>query len=78
MFKFSLDEAPACGRRGSLSSKQLVGVQSRPLSQFAGSGHTEKANDLTVARRQKHRGMQRSLDTSDALTTLKTLMLNRG
>ncbi len=35
-------------------------------------------NDLLVARRQKARGMQWSWDTSDALTALRTLMLNRG
>jgi hypothetical protein len=50
----------------------------RQQRQFIGSGHAEKANDLIVARRQKHRGMHWSLDTSNALATLKTLMLNRG
>ena len=46
--------------------------------QFNGSGHVEKANDLLVARRQKHRGMHWSLETSDSLCALKTLMLNHG
>jgi hypothetical protein len=46
--------------------------------QFNGSGHVEKANDLLVARRQKHQGMHWSLDTSDSLCALKTLMLNHG
>lgn len=46
--------------------------------QFNGSGHVEKANDLLVARRQKHRGMHWSLQTSDSLCALKTLMLNHG
>lgn len=46
--------------------------------QFNGSGHGEKANDLLVARRQKHRGMHWSLATSDALAALKTLVLNHG
>jgi hypothetical protein len=43
-----------------------------------GSGHVEKANDLIVARRQKGRGMQWSLETSDALAALRTLLLNGG
>ena len=43
-----------------------------------GSGHAEKANDLIVARRQKNRGMQWSIETSDALAALRTLMLNGG
>ncbi len=46
--------------------------------QFNGSGHVEKANDLLVARRQKHQGMHWSLQTSDSLCALKTLMLNHG
>jgi len=46
--------------------------------QFNGSGHVEKANDLLVARRQKHRGMHWSLETSDSLCALKTLMMNHG
>jgi hypothetical protein len=45
---------------------------------YIGSGQAEKANDLIVARRQKHQGMHWSLETSDALATLKTLMLNQG
>ena len=50
----------------------------RRQCQYIGSGHVEKSNDLLVARRQKKRGMHWSLDTSDALTALKTLMLNEG
>jgi hypothetical protein len=46
--------------------------------QFNGSAHVEKANDLLVARRQKHQGMHWSLDTSASLCALKTLMLNHG
>ena len=46
--------------------------------QFNGSGHVEKTNDLLVARRQKHQGMHWSLETSDSLCALKTLMLNHG
>jgi len=45
---------------------------------YIGSAHSEKANDLIVARRQKRRGMHWSLTTSDALAALKTLMLNDG
>ncbi len=52
--------------------------QRRIEQQYIGSGQVEKANDLLVARRQKARGMQWSWDTSDALTALRTLMLNRG
>ena len=52
--------------------------QRRRQRQFIGSGHAEKANDLLVARRQKHRGMHWSLETSNALATLKNLMLNGG
>ncbi len=50
--------------------------QRRIDQQYIGSGHVEKANDLIVARRQKRRGMQWSLETSDALAALRTLMLN--
>ena len=46
--------------------------------QFNGSGHVEKANDLLVARRQKHQSMHWSPETSDSLCALKTLMLNHG
>lgn len=45
---------------------------------YIGSAHAEKANDLIVARRQKSRGMHWSLETSDALAALRTLMLNGG
>jgi len=38
----------------------------------------EKANELIVARRQKGPGMQWSLETSNALAALRTLMLNGG
>ena len=52
--------------------------QRRIEQHYVGSGHVEKANDLIVARRQKNRGMQWSLETSDALAALRTLMLNGG
>jgi len=52
--------------------------QRRINQQYLGSGHVEKANDLIVAGRQKGRGMQWSLATSDALAALRTLMLNGG
>jgi hypothetical protein len=45
---------------------------------YIGSGHVEKTNDLLVAQRQKGHGMHWSLDTSDALAALRTLMLNGG
>jgi hypothetical protein len=47
-------------------------------NQVNSSAHVEKANDLLVARRQKHKGTHWSLDTSDSLCALKTLMLNHG
>ena len=52
--------------------------QRRINQQYVGSGHVEKATDLIVARRQKGRGMQWSLATSDALAALRTLMVNGG
>ena len=50
----------------------------RAQQQYIGSAHVEKGNDLIVARRQKHRGMHWSEQTSDALAALRTLMLNGG
>jgi hypothetical protein len=50
----------------------------RREQQYIGSGQVEKANDLLVAKRQKGRGMHWSLETSDALVALRTLMLNGG
>ncbi|MEM4204622.1 MAG: hypothetical protein QXS54_11185, partial [Candidatus Methanomethylicaceae archaeon] len=52
--------------------------QRRRQRQYIGSAHAEKGNDLIVAGRQKKQGMHWSLDTSDALAALKTLMLNGG
>jgi len=52
--------------------------QRRIEQQYIGSGHVEKANDLIVARRQKGRSLQWSLETSDALAALRTLLLNGG
>jgi len=52
--------------------------QRRINQQYIGSGPVEKANDLIVAGRQKGRGMQWNLQTSDALAALRTLMLNGG
>ncbi len=46
--------------------------------QYIGSGHTEKFNDLLVARRQKGQGRHWSDETSDALAALRTLLLNGG
>jgi len=45
---------------------------------YIGSGHTEKLNDLLVARRQKGAGHHWSQETSDALAALRTLLLNGG
>jgi hypothetical protein len=45
---------------------------------YIGSAHAEKACDLIVARRQKHKGMHWSELTADGLAALKTLTLNRG
>jgi hypothetical protein len=52
--------------------------QRRREQQYIGSGQVEKANDLLVARRQKHRDMQWSEATSDGLAALRTLVLNGG
>jgi hypothetical protein len=52
--------------------------QRRQDCQYIGSGHVEKANDLIVAQRQKGAGMHWSVQTSDALAALRTLMLNGG
>jgi hypothetical protein len=52
--------------------------QRRRERQYIGSGQVEKANDLIVAQRQKGAGMHWSLETSDALAALRTLMLNGG
>ncbi len=46
--------------------------------QYIGSGHTEKLNDLLVARRQKGQGRHWSQETSAALAALRTLLLNGG
>jgi len=50
----------------------------RSEREYIGSGHVEKANDLIVAKRQKGAGMHWSLESSDALAALRTLMLNGG
>lgn len=50
----------------------------RRQQQYLGSGAVEKANDLLVARRQKHHGMHWSEAMSDALAALQTLRLNGG
>jgi hypothetical protein len=50
----------------------------RAQRHYIGSAHVEKGNDLIVARRQKHHGMQWSEQTSDALAALRTLLLNGG
>jgi len=43
-----------------------------------GSGLGVKANDRSVVRRQKRRGMQWGAQISDALAALRTLALNEG
>lgn len=50
----------------------------RARRRYIGSAHTEKGNDLIVARRQKHQGMHWGEETSDALAALRTLLLNGG
>ena len=57
----------------------LPNYQARRIQrEYIGSAHTEKANDLIVARRQKHQGMHWSETTSDSLAALRTLVLNDG
>jgi hypothetical protein len=50
----------------------------RRRRQYSGNGLGEQANDRIVARRQKRRGMQWGVQTSDALAALRTLRLNGG
>ena len=50
----------------------------RARRRYIGNGLGEKANDRIVARRQKRRGMRWSVQTSDALAALRTLLLNEG
>ena len=52
--------------------------QRRAQRQYIGSAHTGKANDLLVARRQKHQGMHWCEASSDGLAALRTLLLNGG
>jgi hypothetical protein len=57
----------------------IVNYQERRANRvYIGSGHAEKANDLIVSRRQKHKGMHWSEATADGLAALKTLVLNNG
>jgi hypothetical protein len=50
----------------------------RAQRHYIGSAHAEKANDLLVARRQKHQGMHWREASSDGLAALRTLLLNGG
>jgi hypothetical protein len=50
----------------------------RCLRRYIGSGHSEKDNDLLVARRQKGKGMHWSAQMSDSLAALQTMRLNRN
>lgn len=50
--------------------------QRRANCQFNGAGMVEKENDLLVARRQKHRGMQWIAQGADFICALRTLWFN--
>jgi len=50
----------------------------RRQRRYIGSGLRKKANDRSVARRQKRWGMQWGAQTSDALAAVRTLALNEG
>jgi len=50
----------------------------RRAQQYIGSGHVEKTTDLLVARRQKGQGRHWSVEMSDALAALRTVLLNDG
>jgi hypothetical protein len=66
---------------GYLAARQpyIPNYRQRRANQFyIGSAHAEKACDLIVARRQKHKGMHWSEKTADGLAALKTLTLNRA
>lgn len=52
--------------------------QCQRRGQVIGSGWSEKANDLLVARRQKGRGMRWGEAVSDGLAALQTLLWNGG
>ena len=50
----------------------------RARRMYIGSVYAEKACDLIVSRRQKHKGMHWSRETDDSLAALKTLVLNEA
>lgn len=50
----------------------------RAQRHYLGSAHADKATDLLVARRQKHRGMQWREASSDGWAALRTLLLKGG
>ena len=50
----------------------------RRQRQYCGNGLAEKANDRIVVRRQKRRGMQWNMASSDGLAALRTLLLDEG
>ena len=50
----------------------------RQMRSYIGSGHSEKDNDLLVARRQKGKGMHWSAAMSDSLAALQTVRMNGG
>jgi len=50
--------------------------QRRANCQYNGAGMVEKENDLLVARRQKHRGMQWVPNGADVICALRTLWFN--
>ncbi len=61
-------------RRGSIPN---YGAR-RANRQYIGSGLVENANNILIATRQKSHGKHWSLDTSDGLTALATLLNNGG
>jgi len=73
-----MSQKGVCGERTSCITITRTDPD-EPSGQYnIGSGHTEKFNDLLVARRQKGAGRHWSQETSDALAALRTLLLNGG
>jgi hypothetical protein len=74
-------------RRGFSNCLIHIGIVGFPARKFGpkqfleytfSRGYAKKANDLLVARRQKHQSMHWRKASSDGLAALRTLLLNGG
>ncbi len=61
-----------------VSARRNTALYRRREQQYISSGHVQKANEVLEARRQKWGGMHWSVETSDGLAALRTLVLNGG